>query len=79
MNNPLKYTYTIYMKNKKIILINQNNQLLAFELLTPISQAEIFELSIQLLSAQNEYTQLTFSKLGVQVIPLEIVSELTIN
>ena len=67
------------MKNKEIIIINQNNKLLAFELKAPISQLEIFKLSMQLLSTPEEYTQHTFSKLGVEVIPLKIVSEILLN
>jgi len=67
------------MENKEIIIINHNNKLLAFELQTPISQSEIFELSMQLLSTPKEYTKLTFSKLGIEVIPLKIVSEIIIN
>lgn len=67
------------MEEKKIIIINQNNSLLAFELKTPISESEIFNLLIQLVSTQKEYTQLTFAKLGVEVIPLKIVSEINLN
>ena len=78
-NNISPNGYPIPMENKEIIIINQNNKLLAFELQTPISQSEMFELSMQLLSTPKEYTKLTFSKLGIEVIPLKIVSEIVIN